>query len=86
MIVTRGGPTDDYFPDLIGAQVESSIVSNGDSIHLEPNMDDLIYQIEKMINSNAFSADEKLKLSHKIREKYSWEKVSKSLLRVMAKA
>jgi glycosyltransferase involved in cell wall biosynthesis len=86
VIVTRGGPTDDYFPDLIGAQVESSIVSNGDSIHLEPNMDDLIYQIEKMINANAFSADEKLKLSHKIREKYSWEKVSKSLLRVMAKA
>ena len=84
-IVTRGGPTDDYFPDLIGTQIESSIVSNGDSIHLEPNMDDLIYQIEKMINSNKFSVAEKIKLSHKIREKYSWEKVSNLLLKLIAK-
>lgn len=83
VIVTKGGPTDDYFPDLIGAQIESSIVSTKDLVYLEPDMDSLIFQIEKVMNTCVLSAAEKIELSRKIRDKYSWEKVSKSLLGVL---
>jgi glycosyltransferase involved in cell wall biosynthesis len=83
VIVTRGGSTDDFFSDLVGAQVESTTMSLDGITYLEPNIDDLIFQIEK-IYQNKISNSIKIELSNRIRQKYSWEKVTKSLFKVIS--
>ena len=84
VIVTRGGSTDDFFADLMGAQVESSTMSVDGVVYLEPNIDDLMMQIEKIFLQSRPSISKKNELSAKIREKYSWKKVTESLFKVLS--
>ena len=76
IIVTSGGPTDDYFDECMGFQIESKERNLNNNIYLSPNIDSLIEILNSVINKN----DEKKEIRSKlVRKNFSWENVVEKL-------
>ncbi len=76
IVVTRGGPTDDYFDECMGFQIESKEHNLNNNIYLSPNINSLIEILNSVINKN----DEKKEIRSKlVRKNFSWENVVKKL-------
>ena len=72
IIVTKGGATDDYIDDSFALQIESKMKTvNGDNF-LEPDLDSLIEQFERLINSNA-PAINQIQARQYLQDSWSWE-------------
>ena len=76
IIVTDGGPTDDYFDDCMGFKIESKEKSLNTNIYLGPKINSLIEIIDSIINKT----DNKKNLrSEYVHKNFSWENIVKKL-------
>ncbi len=76
IVVTDGGPTDDYFDDCMGFKIESKEKSLNESIYLSPKTNSLIEILDSIINKIDDKKDVRSKLVHK---NFSWENIVKKL-------
>ncbi len=76
IVVTDGGPTDDYFDDCMGFKIESKEKSLNESIYLSPKTNSLIEILGSIINKIDDKKDVRSKLVHK---NFSWENIVKKL-------
>ena len=76
IVVTDGGPTDDYFDDCMGFKIESKEKSLNESIYLSPKTNSLIEILDSIINKIDDRKDVRSKLVHK---NFSWENIVKKL-------
>ena len=76
IVVTDGGPTDDYFDDCMGFKIESKEKSLNESIYLNPKTNSLIEILDSIINKIDDKKDVRSKLVHK---NFSWENIVKKL-------
>ena len=76
IIVTDGGPTDDYFDECMGFKIESKEQNYNNNIYLSPKINSLIEILNYIINKN----DKKKKIRSKfVHENFSWENVVNKL-------
>lgn len=76
IIVTDGGPTDDYFDECMGFKIESKEQNYNNNIYLSPKINSLIEILNYIINKN----DEKKNIRSKfVHENFSWENVVNKL-------
>ena len=76
IVVTDGGPTDDYFDDCMGFKIESKEKSLNDNIYLGPKINSLIAIIDSIINKTDNKKNLRSKYVHK---NFSWENIVKKL-------
>ncbi len=76
IVVTDGGPTDDYFDDCMGFKIESKEKSLNDNIYLGPKINSLIEIIDSIINKTDNKKNLRSKYVHK---NFSWENIVKKL-------
>ena len=76
IVVTSGGPTDDYFDKCMGFQIESKEHNVNNNIYLSPNINSLIEILNSVINKNDEEKEIRSKL---VRKNFSWENVVKKL-------
>ena len=76
IVVTDGGPTDDYFDDCMGFKIESKEKSLNESIYLSPKTNSLIEILDSIINKIDDKKDVRSKFVHK---NFSWENIVKKL-------
>jgi len=76
IVVTDGGPTDDYFDDCMGFKIESKEEKLNDNIYLRPKTNSLIEILDSVINKTDNKKNKRSKLVHK---NFSWENVVKKL-------
>jgi len=76
IIVTDGGPTDDYFDDCMGFKIESKEKNLNDNIYLGPKINSLIEIIDSIINKSDNKKNLRSKYVHK---NFSWENIVKKL-------
>jgi len=76
IVVTDGGPTDDYFDDCMGFKIESKEKSLNENIYLSPKTNSLIEILDSIVNKIDDKKDIRSKLVHK---NFSWENVVKKL-------
>ena len=76
IVVTDGGPTDDYFDDCMGSKIESKEKSLNNNIYLSPKTNSLIEILDTIVNKT----DDKKEIRSKlVRKNFSWENVVKKL-------
>ena len=76
ILVTDGGPTDDYFDDCMGFRIQSMEEKLNDNIYLRPKTNSLIEILDSIINKNDNKKNIRSKLVHK---NFSWENIVKKL-------
>ena len=76
IVVTDGGPTDDYFDDCMGFKIESKEEKINDNIYLKPKTNSLIEILDSIINKTDNKKNQRSKLVHK---NFSWENIVKKL-------
>ena len=76
IVVTDGGPTDDYFDDCMGFKIESKEEKLNDSIYLRPKTNSLIEILDSIINK---TDNKKIQRSNFVHKNFSWENVVKKL-------
>jgi len=81
IIVTKGGSTDDYFDPCLGMQIDSKIVKNGNMTELEPSLDSLIEQIEKLICNKKCISTQNLVRKY-LESSWTWNKVISKLTQI----
>lgn len=73
ILVTAGGATDDYYCPEIGLQIPSELHQLNPGIVLNPNLDSLQQNIEKMMeNAGAWGGKDGSKIVH---SNYSWDQI-----------
>ena len=76
IVVTDGGPTDDYFNECMGFKIESKEQSLNNNIYLSPKTNSLIEILDTIVNK----VDDKKEIRSKlVRKNFSWENVVKKL-------
>lgn len=85
VIVSAGGATDDFCPDGLARKVETTPRSGQDQSgrptkHLEPNIDSLIYEMERVVKVRIEYNSEPTVDCAKIRDEYSWSAVTRRLV------
>ena len=76
IVVTDGGPTDDYFDDCMGFKIESKEKSLNENIYLSPKTNSLIEILDSIINK----IDDKKNIRSKhVHKNFSWENIAKKL-------
>lgn len=76
IVVTNGGPTDDYVDLCMGFKIESKEQKLNNHTYLQPNINSLIEILNSIINKN----DDKKKVrSELVQKNFSWEIVVKKL-------
>ena len=76
IVITDGGPTDDYFDDCMGFKIESKEEKLNDNIYLKPKTNSLIEILDSIINKTDNKKNKRSELVHK---NFSWENVVKKL-------
>ena len=76
IVVTNGGPTDDYFDECMGFKIESEEKNLNNNIYLAPKINSLIEILYSVVNQTDSKKRARSKLVH---EKFSWENVVKKL-------
>ena len=76
IVVTDGGPTDDYFDDCMGFKIKSEEKNLNNNIFLSPKIDSLIEILNSIINKTDDKKEIRSKLVHK---NFSWENIVKKL-------
>ena len=76
IVITDGGPTDDYFDDCMGFKIESKEEKLNDSIYLRPKTNSLIEILDSIINK---TDNKKIQRSNFVHKNFSWENVVKKL-------
>ena len=76
IVVTNGGPTDDYFDECMGFKIESEEKNLNNNIYLAPKINSLIEILNSVVNR---TDSEKRARSKFVHEKFSWENVVKKL-------
>ncbi len=76
IVVTDGGPTDDYFYECMGFKIESREQNLNNNIYLSPKTNSLIEILETIIGK---TDDQKQIRSNIVRKNFSWENVVKKL-------
>jgi glycosyltransferase involved in cell wall biosynthesis len=79
IIVTKGGATDDYIHESFALQVDSQIRSINNGNYLEPHLESLIEQIEKLINAKA-SAINQAEAIRYLQNGWGWENAISKLI------
>ncbi len=81
IVVTKGGATDEFFNPCMGAQIESTLSSfeaNDPRAFLNPQLDSLIHELEKLITGQNKCGGELG--SQFVHENFSWNRVTKQLV------
>jgi glycosyltransferase involved in cell wall biosynthesis len=81
ILVTQGGPTDDYFDPTMGLQITARLIDSNDHMFLEPDLDSLIDGIKRLTESNARWGG--VAASEHIHKAYNWSTITDSLLNEM---
>ena len=76
IVVTNGGPTDDYFDECMGFKIESEEKNLNNNIYLAPKINSLIEILNSVVNKTDSKKRARSKLVH---ENFSWENVVKKL-------
>ena len=76
IIVTDGGPTDDYFDDCMGFKIESEERNLDNIIYLSPKINSLIEILDSTMNKIDKKKNIRSKFVHK---NFSWENIVKKL-------
>lgn len=85
IIVTKGGSTDDYFDQCLGAQIESKLVTKENMTQLDPSLDSLMDSIEHLIaNPQANGRCEKSR--EFLSNGWSWGHVTNKLIEIFNKS
>jgi len=81
ILVTRGGPTDDYFDARMGLQIEGKLIDMTDHMYLEPDFDSLIDGLEKLIESRG--QWDGVAASFHTQQNFNWSKITDQLVETM---
>lgn len=81
IIVTKGGSTDDYFDQCLGAQIESKIVIKDNMTQLEPSLDSLMGSIEQLI-TKPLDYGQREKSRDFLNNGWSWTQVTNKLAEI----
>ena len=76
IVITDGGPTDDYFDDCMGFKIESKEEKLNNNIYLKPKTNSLIEILDSIINKTDNKKNQRNKHVHK---NFSWENIVKKL-------
>ena len=76
IVVTNGGPTDDYFDECMGFKIESEEKNLNNNIYLAPKINSLIEILNCVVNQTDNKKQTRSKLVH---ENFSWKNVVKKL-------
>ena len=79
VIVTDGGPTDDFCPAMLALRVRSRRTTSASGDFLEPDVDSLIEQMERVVTDPASSAAMASAASEWAINRYSWADVTAQL-------
>jgi len=81
ILVTQGGPTDDYFDPRMGLQIDATLIDSNDLMVLKPDLDSLIDGIERLTESKGRWGGSIA--SEHIHQRFNWSKTTESLLKEM---
>jgi glycosyltransferase involved in cell wall biosynthesis len=81
ILVTQGGPTDDYFDPRMGLQIDATLIDSNGLMFLKPNLDSLIDGIERLTESKGRWGGSIV--SEYAHQKFNWSKITESLLKEM---
>jgi len=81
ILVTQGGPTDDYFDPRMGLQIDATLIDSNGLMVLKPNLDSLIDGIERLTESKGRWGGSIV--SEYVHQKFNWSKITESLLKEM---
>jgi len=81
ILVTQGGPTDDYFDSRMGLQIKATLMESTVQMFLEPDLDSLIDGIEKLTESRERWGG--AIASEYVHQNYNWSKITDDLLKEM---
>jgi len=81
ILVTQGGPTDDYFDPRMGLQIEATLIDSNDHMVLKPDLDSLIDGIKRLTESKGRWGGSIA--SEYVHQRFNWSKITESLLKEM---
>lgn len=85
VICTQGGSTDDFIHDAASLPVASKLKSfpNTPYLYLEPDMECLIAQMERIITDSGFCMRARIQGPAHVRDRYSWPIVVDRLVKIL---
>jgi len=81
ILVTQGGPTDDYFDPMMGLQITARLIDSSYHMFLEPDLDSLIDGIKRLTESKTRWGG--VAASEHIHKTHNWAKITESLVNEM---
>lgn len=79
IVITKGGPTDDYFHESFAVQIESRKTIKKEATFLEPNLESLVEKLVGQIEGKNRQTNQNLALEF-IGSRFSWEMVCTKLI------
>jgi glycosyltransferase involved in cell wall biosynthesis len=80
VIVTAGGPTDDYCRDSFALKIASSVVDSDKGQYLKPDIDSLVGQMTRVVEDTDFCRSAARNGPAWVKDHYSWQAVTESLV------
>lgn len=84
VVVTAGGPTDDFCRPEFALNIASDIVQSDKGIYLKPDLDDLVRQMSIVTENQRFRTAAAQCGPRWARQNYSWQAVTKTLVKVLS--
>jgi glycosyltransferase involved in cell wall biosynthesis len=85
VIVTAGGPTDDYCRDEFALRIESRLITHPDGVtkHLEPSLESLVAHLSRAVDDAEFRSRAVVAGPEWAATHYSWRVVTERLARLL---
>lgn len=83
VLVTAGGPTDDFCDESFTLKIASTIVDTGNKHYLKPDLDSAVAQMARVVNDRALREAAAVAGPERVRERYSWRAVTATLAGVL---
>jgi glycosyltransferase involved in cell wall biosynthesis len=83
IVVTKGGSTDDYFDPALGAQIQSTLQSNGAQSVLVPDLESLIFEMTQVLERKKEVGGRKG--ANYVHANFSWARICKNLESILTK-
>ena len=84
VIVTAGGPTDDFCQPQFSLKIASDVVQSDKGQYLKPDIDDLVRQMSAVVDNAGFRVSAAQSGPPWARANYSWQSITRTLAKILA--